>query len=216
MLASTPLASLEMTAMSRSFIAATVASAMARGSASSTSVDLPLTYATPAPVPAAAAASRQPLWEIARPIKGIENRIARMNRMTYLMNAPILDSLYMPDHPSAIPSVTEVTQPLFSGGATLVALSVALGLDRSSTHRDGNRHRLRRRIVTRLDRELQRTTLTARREAFRIDDPLDRHDPFDQRLGPRRTAGHIHVNGHELVDALDGRVGVEHAAGAGA
>ena len=38
----------------------------------------------------------------------------------------------------------------------------------------------------------------------------------DQHLRPRRAAGQVHVDRHDVVDALDDRVVVEHAAGAGA
>ena len=39
-------------------------------------------------------------------------------------------------------------------------------------------------------------------------------DPLHQRLGPRRAAGHVDVDGDDLVDALEDRVVVEHPAGA--
>ena len=41
-------------------------------------------------------------------------------------------------------------------------------------------------------------------------------DGVDQHLGSGRTAGEVHVDRHDVVDALDDRVVVEHAAGAGA
>ena len=41
-------------------------------------------------------------------------------------------------------------------------------------------------------------------------------DGVDQHLGSGRTAGEVHVDRHHVVDALDDRVVVEHAAGAGA
>ena len=45
---------------------------------------------------------------------------------------------------------------------------------------------------------------------------VQRLDRVDQRLGRRRAAGCVHVDGHDLVDALHDRVVVEHAAGRGA
>src|SRR5919107_5717561 len=39
---------------------------------------------------------------------------------------------------------------------------------------------------------------------------LELHDPVDERLRPRGTAGHVHVNRKELVGALDDGVVVEH------
>ncbi len=41
-------------------------------------------------------------------------------------------------------------------------------------------------------------------------------DRVDQHLGARRAAGEVHVDGYDVVDALDDRVVVEHAARAGA
>ncbi len=41
-------------------------------------------------------------------------------------------------------------------------------------------------------------------------------DRVDQHLRPRRAAGQVHVDRHDVVDALDDRVVVEHAAAAGA
>ena len=41
-------------------------------------------------------------------------------------------------------------------------------------------------------------------------------DRVEQHLGPRRTAGQVDVDRDDVVDALDDRVVVEHAAGAGA
>ena len=41
-------------------------------------------------------------------------------------------------------------------------------------------------------------------------------DRVDQHLRARRAAGQVHVDGHDVVDALHDRVVVEHAAAAGA
>src|SRR5690606_11093284 len=41
---------------------------------------------------------------------------------------------------------------------------------------------------------------------------VERVDGMDEGLRPRRAAGGVHVHGHDLVDALDDRVVVEHAA----
>ena len=41
-------------------------------------------------------------------------------------------------------------------------------------------------------------------------------DRVDEHLRPRRAAGEVHVDGDDVVDALDDRVVVEHAAAAGA
>src|SRR5687767_656070 len=35
-----------------------------------------------------------------------------------------------------------------------------------------------------------------------LDALLQQHDALEERLGPRRAAGHVHVDGDELVDAL--------------
>lgn len=87
-------------------------------------------------------------------------------------------------------------------------------LHRPSAHR--YRYRLRRGDVAGLDGNLEWPSQTAGREAVAVDDPLDRHDPFDERFGPWGAAGDVDVYGHELVDSLDGGVGVEDSAGAGA
>src|SRR5215510_9799626 len=50
------------------------------------------------------------------------------------------------------------------------------------------------------------------RQPLLIDLPLELDDAVDERLGPRRAAGHEHVDGHDLIDALHERVVVEHAA----
>ena len=39
-----------------------------------------------------------------------------------------------------------------------------------------------------------------------LDALLQQHDPLEQRLGPRRAARHVHVDGDDLVDALRHRV----------
>src|SRR5579884_4019764 len=41
---------------------------------------------------------------------------------------------------------------------------------------------------------------------------VQREDPVQERLRAGRTAGHVHVHGHDLVDALDDRIVVEHPA----
>src|SRR5436190_403961 len=43
-------------------------------------------------------------------------------------------------------------------------------------------------------------------EALLIDLALQLHDAVDERLGARRTAGHEHVHGDDLIDALHQRV----------
>src|SRR5688500_20311497 len=48
-----------------------------------------------------------------------------------------------------------------------------------------------------------------------VDLALQLDDAVDQGLGPRRTAGHEHVDRHDLVDALHDRVVVEHATDRG-
>ena len=45
---------------------------------------------------------------------------------------------------------------------------------------------------------------------------VDLEDRVHEHLGTRRAAGQVHVDGHDVVDALHDRVVVEHPAGAGA
>src|SRR5215218_2979979 len=85
----------------------------------------------------------------------------------------------------------------------------------ATTQRDRYTDRLRRGFVIGLHRKLQRSALTRWREPLVINDALDRHDPFDQRLGARGTSRNVHINRHELIDTLDRGVRVEHPAGAG-
>ena len=55
-----------------------------------------------------------------------------------------------------------------------------------------------------------------RRAGPRPDLLVEADDPLHQRLRPRRAAGHVDVDRDDPVDALEDRVVVEHAAGAGA
>src|SRR5439155_2865993 len=41
---------------------------------------------------------------------------------------------------------------------------------------------------------------------------VEHEDPLHERLGPGRATGHVHVDGHDLIDALHERVVVEHPA----
>src|SRR5207237_9764669 len=45
---------------------------------------------------------------------------------------------------------------------------------------------------------------------------VEHEDPLHERLGPGRATGHVHVDRHDLNDALHERVVVEHPTGAGA
>src|SRR5437868_278397 len=49
-----------------------------------------------------------------------------------------------------------------------------------------------------------------------VDLLVEGEDGVDQRLGPGRASWRVHVDGHDLVDALDDGVVVEHAAATGA
>src|SRR3954447_24876790 len=53
-----------------------------------------------------------------------------------------------------------------------------------------------------------RFTPPARRHVFVLDALLQQHDAFEQRLGPRRAAGYVDVDGDDLVDALGDGVAV--------
>src|SRR3990172_1425952 len=46
----------------------------------------------------------------------------------------------------------------------------------------------------------------APQEGFDLDLVLELQDALDQRLGPRRTAGHVDVYGHDLIDPLEDRI----------
>ena len=46
-----------------------------------------------------------------------------------------------------------------------------------------------------------------------LNESLDLHDPFDQRLGTGRAAGDVDIHRDDLVDPLDDRIGAEHASG---
>src|SRR5687768_14146769 len=46
------------------------------------------------------------------------------------------------------------------------------------------------------------------RHVLVVDPFLQQHDALEQRLGPRRAAGHVDVDGHDLVDALRDGVAV--------
>src|SRR3954469_20075950 len=43
-------------------------------------------------------------------------------------------------------------------------------------------------------------------DALVLDALLEQHDALDEGLGPRRATGDVHVDGHDLVDALGHRV----------
>src|SRR4051794_8685891 len=43
-------------------------------------------------------------------------------------------------------------------------------------------------------------------DALVLDALLQQHDALDESLGPRRATGDVHVDGHDLVDALGHRV----------
>ena len=68
----------------------------------------------------------------------------------------------------------------------------------------------------RLGLELGDLRLAVGAELGVLDLVVELEDRVDQHLGPRRAAREVHVDGHDVVDALDDRVVVEHAAGAGA
>src|SRR3954469_8091884 len=51
-------------------------------------------------------------------------------------------------------------------------------------------------------------------DALVLDALLQQHDALDEGLGPRRAAGDVHVDGHDLVDALGDRVRVPVGAAA--
>ena len=68
----------------------------------------------------------------------------------------------------------------------------------------------------RLDGDAQGDTLAAGvgwGHALFVDVALDGHDAFDEHLGSGWAAGDIDIDGDELIDALDGGVCVEDAAG---
>src|SRR5215213_7318303 len=60
----------------------------------------------------------------------------------------------------------------------------------------------------------KRLTSPALGHVLVLDALLEQHDALEQGLGPRRAAGHVHVDRDQLVDALGHRVGVPVGAAA--